>query len=317
MVESCPACGASRSPYLVLGGMAMPNTLPPKGWNIRAQPLYSISALFDPIRKDNHLMSYQGQYQLPPLDMAFVKAHGVEFTNKNMERFGTPAKEFLSLLDNQSGRITRKFMNQGYQIALANCVALPGFGSRDNVLMKAIQDDCSLLKTGTGAELSGSMVSFRNAQNISNANFRTVLQRIGDPNDLPFIHVTLTFMFHMAQHPHSMQLLETEFPWELTSTMLKTLLASCGGFSRRTEDLQFPRPEKDDARPFPEDFAMRGLEWTDDHLPENWFANAFGSLSSLLSSAIRRFTTNNSLLFYRVSLWNLSSVPLQFFSSPS
>ena len=130
-------------------------------------------------------------------------------------------------------------------------------------------------------------------------------------------HGTVTSMFHMAQHPRAMQLLETEFPWKLASIMLHKLLASCGRFSRRTEDLQFPRLEKDDTRPFPDYFAIHGLEWTDDHFPENWFANAFGSLSSLLSSAIRRFTTSNSLLFYRVSLWNLSSVPLQFFSSPS
>ncbi|PMD33387.1 hypothetical protein L207DRAFT_170137 [Hyaloscypha variabilis F] len=338
MVESCPDCGGSRSPYLALGGMAMPNTWAPNAWNIRVESLYSISALFHPIRKDQHPMSYQGQYQFSPLDMAFIKARGVEFTNKNMERFDTPAKEFLSLLDNQFGRVTGKFMDQGYQIDVANCVALLDFGSRVNVLMPATQDDCCPIKADIAAKLSHSMVSFRNAQSMSNATLRTVLQRIGDPNVLPFLHVTLTFTFYKAQHQRSMQLLETEFPWDLLSNMLNTLLASYAPFSR-IEDDQLSRPEKEDALAFPEDFTVRGLLFNEDYFPENWFASGnleidaddwpeplskmnhplskmnhplfkmnhplakmnhpLDSMGSLLSLATRRFTTRNSLLFYR------------------
>jgi len=43
--------------------------------------------------------------------------------------------------------------------------------------------------------------------------------------------------------------------------------------SRRVESPSFPMPEKDEPRPFPEDFAMRGLLWTANLFPENWFAN--------------------------------------------
>jgi len=69
-----------------------------------------------------------------------------------------------------------------------------------------------------------------------------------------------------------MSLLQAEFPWDLLATMLNTLLASCGSISR-IEDKSFLRPEKDDVRPFPEDFAVRGLLWTEGYFPEGWFAN--------------------------------------------
>ena len=91
----------------------------------------SILTLFDPVlNADNH----QGLYRLPPLDTSFVKAHGLLFTNKNVEKLELTVKEFLSLLGNQIGRVTRKFMEQGYHIAAANCVAMLGFASKSKRL---------------------------------------------------------------------------------------------------------------------------------------------------------------------------------------
>jgi hypothetical protein len=34
-----------------------------------------------------------------------------------------------------------------------------------------------------------------------------------------------------------------------------------------------PIPEKNDFRPTPEEFAMRGLSWADTYLPTGWFSN--------------------------------------------
>lgn len=39
------------------------------------------------------------------------------------------------------------------------------------------------------------------------------------------------------------------------------------------ENDKLPSPERDDARPFPEDFAIRGLLWTEAYFPEQWFTN--------------------------------------------
>jgi len=216
--------------------------------------------------------THQGQYRLPPLDTSFVKAHGLLFTGKDMEKFDPTVNEFLGLLDNQIGRVTRKFMEQGYHIAVANCVAMLGFASKDNVLMKAMSSPDVDMEGSPSDHTSQSLSSFRNAQGLSNSTLRIVLQRIGDPNVLPFIHVMLIFMFNMSRSPGAMRFLHADFPWDLLSIMLNTLLASYGSPSRIVNE-KFPLPEKDDVRPFPEDFAVRGLLWTDGYFPEEWFTN--------------------------------------------
>ena len=141
----------------------------------------SILTLFEPVLNSDNA---QGQYRLPPLDMAFVRAHGLLFTNKNIEKFQPTVDEILGLLDNQIGRVTRKFMEQGYHIAVANSVAMMGFAARDNVLTKELlpaKDTEAQMEVDTN-ESSPAMVSFRRAQALSNSTLEIVLKRIGDPN---------------------------------------------------------------------------------------------------------------------------------------
>jgi hypothetical protein len=176
----------------------------------------SILMLFDPVL---NVEIHQRQYRLPPLDTSFVKAHGLLFTNKNIERFDSTKSEFLNLLDNQIGRVTRKFMEQGYYIAVANSVAMLGCASKDNVLIKAM--------AGVDAE-----------------------------EEFPIATGPATADLHSS----------------MCSTLLNTLLAS-NGIENRVEQTSFPQPEKDEVRPFPEDFVVRGLLWTDEYFPAGHFDN--------------------------------------------
>jgi hypothetical protein len=54
--------------------------------------------------------------------------------------------------------------------------------------------------------------------------------------------------------------------------MLNTLLVSLET-TWSIENDTFPSPEKDGARPLPEDFALRGLLWAEDYFPGEWFSN--------------------------------------------
>ena len=108
-------------------------------------------------------------------------------------------------------------MEQGYHIAVANSVAMMGFAARDNVLTKELlpaKDTEAQMEVDTD-ESSPAMVSFRRAQALSNSTFEIVLKRIGDPNVLPFIHVTLVFMYTMARHQGTMAYLQDSFPKQL------------------------------------------------------------------------------------------------------
>lgn len=252
----------------------------------------SILTLFEPV------MNAVGpaQYRLPPLDTAFVKAHGQLFTGKHMDKFEDTVKDFYALLDSQIGRVTRKFMEQGYHIAVANSVAMMGFAAPENVLMKAIAS--SRLKMGHASKQHISVntvageqaesvpdltpaqeedpellnAKFRRAERLSNKSFEIVLQRIGDPNVLPFIHVTLVYIDYVSAHSDAMSLIADNIPWGLLAAMLNTLLGSHKN-PARIEDNRFPLPEKDAIHPFPEDYAMRGLLWTAPYFPEHWFNN--------------------------------------------
>ena len=257
----------------------------------------SILTLFEPV------MNAVGpaQYRLPPLDTAFVKAHGLLFTGKDMDKFEPTVKDFLALLDSQIGRVTRKFMEQGYHIAVANSVAMLGFASTENVLMKAIAASQTQMELASKADTSlkhvapeqngnapeqhetdvemksnfekptPSMVAFRHAESLSNKSFEIVLQRIGDPNVLPYIHVTLVYILYVSAHAPAMSLIQGALPWDLLVAMLNTLLGS--QITDRIEDTKFPLPEKDAVHPFPEDYAMRGLLFTVPYFPDKWFEN--------------------------------------------
>lgn len=348
----------------------------------------SMLTLFNPILDAD---SAHGQLRLPPLEISFVKAHGLLFTNEDIEKFEDSKNEFLGLLDNHIGRVTRKFMEQGYYIAIANITTLAGFAAKDNVLMQII----SPRKDGGDVAMVSeqSMTAFKLALDFHNATLRVILQRIGDPNVLPFVHVAMVLIHYLTQR-NAMALLEPSFPWEDLITMLNLLLmdiksrksfpppqnaevlyeallqmdttpaigredriyqsfehledavgqdrlydplpkilanigsdicpptrritmlshilrmehvlpemlaaieskdftsqereALCeaiqgGGLLPlrddpkdrllRIESKEFPRPPRIALRPFPEDFAMRGLMWVDGYYPETWFPN--------------------------------------------
>ncbi|KAG4428019.1 hypothetical protein IFR05_016497 [Cadophora sp. M221] len=165
-------------------------------------------------------------------------------------------------------------MEQGYHIAISNSVAMIGFAAKDNILTREISPSKEVdaqMQVDTD-ENSAAMISFRRAQALSNATLEIVLKRIGDPNDLPIIHVTLVFMYTMARHQGTMANLQDFFSKQLLSIMLNTLLS---GYETPgvIEGNKFPLPEKDSVRPFPEDFAMRGLLWAEDYYPNDWFTN--------------------------------------------
>ncbi|KAM0464708.1 hypothetical protein ACHAPV_002543 [Trichoderma viride] len=66
--------------------------------------------------------------------------------------------------------------------------------------------------------------------------------------------------------------IEHKYPWRLIATMLNYLKQSCK-FEPRMDSEVFPGAENQDHyRPLPEDYAMRGLIYTEEYFPLKWFA---------------------------------------------
>lgn len=109
---------------------------------------------------------------------------------------------------------------------------------------------------------------------LANRTHNVILRRFGDTNILPYLHTTMVFMHHLTSLPAAINLVGQDYPWKLTSLMLNTLLVSYTTYPR-IEAEAFPEPEKgNNHRPLPEDYAMRGLLWTDRYFPKNFFTYA-------------------------------------------
>ncbi|KAI2615038.1 hypothetical protein GGR54DRAFT_318147 [Hypoxylon sp. NC1633] len=235
----------------------------------------SIMTLFDPI-----LDPFSAQHsRLMAIDVAFVKAHGILFSNKTPEEFLPTLDKFCSMLDNHIGRTTRKWMESGYFIAISNCCSLLSYGQEDNVILKAIRPQNSEEITEPGTELGKALTEYKpstredDALKLFERTCDVVFDRLGDLNTLPFLHVVLVFIFHLSSYPSAMAFIEKSFPWKMVSLQLNSLLLSYREH-HRIQDEQFPRQEKEPApRPLPEDFAMKGLIWVDNYFPNDWFSN--------------------------------------------
>jgi hypothetical protein len=68
---------------------------------------------------------------------------------------------------------------------------------------------------------------FKPALKFGVSTIKTVINRWGDTNTLPFLHTILVFMNYMTRYPAAMNHLEAEFPWKFTALMLNSLLGSC------------------------------------------------------------------------------------------
>ncbi|KAL7621482.1 hypothetical protein AAE478_008805 [Parahypoxylon ruwenzoriense] len=233
----------------------------------------SIMTLFEPILDSNSAQ----HSRLIAIDVAFVKAHGILFSNKFSNDFLPTANKFFGMLDNHIDRTTRKWMESGYYIAISNCCGLLSYGQDDNVILRAIrpQDTDEFVEPNPREALPGykSNKLFEGALSLTEGTYDIVLRRFGDLNILPFLHVVMVFIYHLTYYPSAMFFIERTFPWKLVSLQLNSLLLSYREYQRIHDD-QFPRQDKELApRPLPEDFAMKGLVWVDKYFPNDWFSN--------------------------------------------
>ncbi|KAJ9133182.1 hypothetical protein NKR23_g10896 [Pleurostoma richardsiae] len=230
----------------------------------------SILTLFEPVMADTQ--------QRPSFDNAFVAVHCVIFIKKSFEELDTSMPYFFSLLDDTVARLTRTWMEPGSYVAISNGNALLGFGDETSPLMKIVassqQEDCTdVVMDGTASAKAGADVrtAFEKAVKLANKTDEIIFARSGDPNVLPYLHCRLAFMLHLSYHPEAMALLQDSFCWHLMTSMLNSVLDSLPEDKANIDTFDFPRRDTGDRRPLPEDWALRGLLWTDRLFPSDYF----------------------------------------------
>ncbi|EQL01457.1 hypothetical protein OCS_02837 [Ophiocordyceps sinensis CO18] len=265
----------------------------------------SVLTLFDP------LLSSAPQQHLVPVDAAFVRVHGILFSGKSKEQLVPSMDEFCSLLDGRIGSAHSSWLEAGYinpplpsntcalacqlwcrqltkvtryYVGISLSCSLLGFGAESNVIMRVIsrhgEPDDSMDEVFLEGDAEAYAVdTFRQALCFAVRTYEIVLRRWGDKNTLSCLHTTMVFLLHLSRHPCAMAYIENDYPWKLTAIMLNHLLHNylflTVGRKPRIDGESFPGPEKEGQPPYPlpEDYALRGLIYTEDYFPDGWFDN--------------------------------------------
>lgn len=228
----------------------------------------SVMTLFDPVLSS-------GPPRLEAIDLAFVRILAIFFSGKEKDLLGFSARQFLSLLDGHIARITKSWLEAGYYMGISITCSLLGFGEDSNVLKHAIMpkrsDDMDIAGETTSPEPVPTD-TFYQSLSLAVQTLEIVIQRWGDMNILPFLHTQMVFIHHLSKFPSAMKFVENKYPWKLIATMLNYLKQSCK-FEPRMDSAVFPGAENQDHyRPLPEDYAMRGLIYTEEYFPLKWFS---------------------------------------------
>ncbi|KAB5572248.1 hypothetical protein GE09DRAFT_1025567 [Coniochaeta sp. 2T2.1] len=205
-------------------------------------------------------------------ELEFIRCHGFMFSKKFPEKFEKSADDFIDSLDNFIAGRARHFIQPGYWVGMIACCAIAGYGNERHPFFEAIRNPLSERQGGQPLEELDVPKETTVAITLANRTHTVIFQRYGDDNILPYIHVTLVFMYRLTFIPEVNDLVAREFPWKLLALMLNYLVYSVENFEL-IEDEPFPEElEKGDFRcPLPEDYAMRGLLWTDDYFPRGHF----------------------------------------------
>ena len=127
---------------------------------------------------------------------------------------------------------------------------------------------------GTPAIIEGS--NFSSSDECANHVFPVwsrsvsiVASKIGDRNNIPYLHVTLAFLWSLSFVPGALLYLESYVPWAKLVTFLNTLGRS-GVDDAQVESAEFPQSHGV-GRQLPEDFPIRGLIWSYFYYPQDFF----------------------------------------------
>ncbi|PTB40374.1 hypothetical protein M441DRAFT_90630 [Trichoderma asperellum CBS 433.97] len=228
----------------------------------------SVMTLFDPV-----LSSSPPRLEL--IDLAFVRVLAIFFSGKEKHELGPAAEQFLSLLDGHIARTRKSWLEAGYYMGISITCSLFRFGNDSNVLKNAITPKRSDDMDITGEVISPEAIPtdvFHQSLSFAVQTLEIVIRRWGDMNILPFLHTQMVFLHHLSKFPSAIKFIEHKYPWRLIAIMLNYLKQSCK-FKPCMDSKVFPGAENQDHyRPLPEDYAMRGLIYTEEYFPVKWFA---------------------------------------------
>ena len=158
---------------------------------------------------------------------AVVRSHAIIFTGQSLDTFDETLGEIKNNLDGYIALITKKYSEQGYCLAISNCIALLGYGAEDNPLALLLRpqsaDADTIMPDADSASSPAPPPTFTAALRLFIQTTKIHLLRIGDTNTLSFLHVTLVLIHCLAEQPAAASLIYPHFPWTSLVRFLNAL----------------------------------------------------------------------------------------------
>ncbi|KAF2493283.1 hypothetical protein BU16DRAFT_619624 [Lophium mytilinum] len=277
--------------YHHLAILARPNALRQIYWYSRSfvsiRPFTTgresaMSSLFTPVLENRTT-------PLDDLTQYFVKIHALFFFHK----FSDAGQHFVQFFELLGSHPLSK--EQSIHLAIANISSLFDYGNSNllrhlfdlsnhlesDPLLNADVDLPAELKEPTFSSLLD-MDGFTLTCDLMFKTFEGMLARRDSTNEMPYIHIILAFLVSLAEAHRTTNklsvssLFDQEYvfdavPWDSLCQYFNGLVPlSIPETSLAVHTLQFPSSHFS-ARPLPEDYAMRGLVWTQSYFPAYFF----------------------------------------------
>ncbi|KAI6777717.1 Telomerase-binding protein-like protein [Emericellopsis cladophorae] len=209
------------------------------------------------------------------VDMTFALILGILFTGEHKDQLDEAQAYYLRSLDTHIAMMSKRWYQTGIAIT---CNLLGYWHENGNKFRSLVMPDYLKKPTDPAVEDNeATRAEFNVSLKFLTQVYEIAIRRTGDTNILPFAHTILTFLLHVSKCLDAMERIAERFPWDLTADMLNYWL-----FTARKNKSNpqfrfdtFPGSNSEQPiRPFPEDYTMRGLWYTDDYFPPNWFRNS-------------------------------------------
>ena len=128
----------------------------------------------------------------------------------------------------------------------------------------------STLSNMSASDVESSEAIISRASSITFLTLSISLQRIGDKNVFPLIHVSFVFLWNLVMVDKAMKYVERDVPWGEICSFLNSL-AKPEAMTPRVWGDGFPKPSNGVGRPLPEDFVLRGQLYSQCYYTKDWF----------------------------------------------
>ncbi|KAK0747318.1 hypothetical protein B0T21DRAFT_271409, partial [Apiosordaria backusii] len=192
-------------------------------------------------------------------ELAFVRVHAIIFKGQDPK---SCLQIFVQTLDSRIQSEMGKWLQAGQVISPSLSPSLFSYSYKASPF-STIDDTTKPMESSSPADslkrnARKPQALNKHALELFARSYNVVLGRYSDPNVLPYLHVTLSFMYRIAFYPDVFGLLAASFDWERTAIMLNEFIR-CPNPHLQMEP--YSLPDAENGRPLPEDHAMRGLPW--------------------------------------------------------